>query len=273
MRTIVLFKGTEFESNFYSAYSKFKHGSKAQARLFGKKISEICNFEKDCKLICYSAPYDNIPTASNAFKDFLLLFCSSQFLEKNIRVKQGKIHRAYSYDKDYGLMSKEQRENAISSDLFNIDTSFIGGDEFLVFIDDIKITGSHEKRIHELIKREKITNKVIFIYIAEYIGGNVQVEHLLNSNSVNTLEDIDHLIRNEGFIFNTRVIKFILKAPAKDFISFIMSQSNSFKETLFCSALLNNYHTNDIYRVNFEALRSVYECLTLDSCKKTRNSG
>ncbi len=257
MRTISLVKQETFDEEFFINYSKFKHGSKTQARNFGRDVATVCDFKANSTLVVYSAPHNNIHTASNAFKDYLLSFCSKQFMEKNILVKQGKINREYSYDDDYGLMSKEDRMKAISSDLFHIDKTFINKDDVLVFIDDIKITGSHEKRIEEMLLREGIKNDVIFIYIAEYLGNNPQVENLLNHKKVNNLRDINDIIRNEEFIFNTRVVKYILKADIENFISFILYQSKTFQDTLFSLAILNNYNKNEKYRVNFEILKNI----------------
>lgn len=257
MRTISLYKGDKFEDDFFNAYSKFKHGSKTQARLFGKKVAEICNFENKKNLVFYSAPSNNIDTASNAFKDYLLGSCSPQFMEKEISIKQGKVDRKYSYDDDYGLMNKEERSKAISSDLFHIDNKFINNTETLVFIDDIKITGSHEDRIKELLVREGIKNDVIFIYIAEYTGEDPTIEHLLNHKHVNNLKDINDIIRNEEFIFNTRVVKYILKTDIEHFVSFITYQSKTFQETLFSLSILNGYHSNAKYKNNFEILKNL----------------
>lgn len=257
MRTISLLKAKTFPEQFFNDYSKFKHGSKTAARNFGREVSKVCNFEPGKTLVLYSAPHNNIHTASNAFKDYLLSFCSQQFMEKGISVKQGKINREYSYDDDYGKMNKQQRAKAISSDLFHIDKSFIAKDDVLVFIDDIKITGSHEDRIKEMLLREKIKNEVMFIYIAQYTGNDPTIEHELNHRTVNDLKDINDIIRNEEFIFNTRVVKFILKADIEHFVSFITYQSATFRDTLLSLSILNNYHKNEKYRVNFEILRQV----------------
>lgn len=257
MHTISYYKGDSFEDSFYHAYSKFKHGSKTQARLFGKEIAKACTFPENSSIIFYSAPHNNIHTASNAFKDYLLSSCSQQFMEKNISVKQGKVNRQYSYDDDYGLMSKEERKKAISSDLFQIDKTMISEKDILAFVDDIKITGSHEERIKELLTREGINNEVIFIYMAEYTGVDASIEHRLNHSAVKDLKDVNDIIRNEEFIFNTRVVKFILKADIEHFVSFITYQSISFKETLFSLSILNNYHINPKYRTNFNILKDI----------------
>lgn len=257
MRTISLHKSQEFKEKFFVNYSKFKHGSKTQARNFGKEVADVCEFQENSSLVIYSAPHNNIHTASNAFKDYLLSYCSKQFMEKNISIKQGKVNREYSYDNDYGMMSKEEREKSISSDLFHIDKTFIEENDVLVFIDDIKITGSHEKRICEMLVRENINNQVVFVYIAEYLGESPQIEHLLNHKKVNNLRDINDIIRNEEFIFNTRVVKFILKADIENFVNFILYQSKTFQETLFSLSILNCYHKNEKYKTNFEILKNI----------------
>lgn len=257
MRSISLHKTDNFSKEFHARYSKFKHGSKTQARVFGKEVAEICDFEPGSSLVVYSAPYNNIHTASNAFKDYLLSFCSTQFMNKNINIKQAKVNREYSYDDDYGMMSKEDRAKAISSDLFHIDKDFLAENDTLVFIDDIKITGSHEERIKELLERENIVNKVIFIYIAQYLGDDPTVEHRLNHHIVENLVDINEIIRDEEFIFNTRVVKFILKASESEFRNFITYQSKTFRETLYSLAILNGYHSNEKYIVNFEFLKQL----------------
>jgi len=57
--------------------------------------------------------------------------------------------------------------------------------------------------------------------------------------------------------FNTRVVKFILKADIEHFVSFITYQSRIFNETLFSLAILNNYHQNKKYKTNFEILKNL----------------
>jgi hypothetical protein len=257
MRTISLYRGDQFPETFYAAYSKFKHGSKTQARIFGRDVAMVSEFPQGSNLVFYSAPHNNIHTASNAFKDYFVAACSRQFMEKKISVKQGKVNRKYSYDNDYGKMSKEDRKKAISSDLFEIDKSVIKQGDILIFVDDIKITGSHEERIVEMLEREKIENEIIFVYLAEYTGTDAAIEHRLNHHSINNLLDINHIIRNEEFIFNTRVVKYILRSEIAHFVSFIMYQSESFQETLFSLSILNEYHSNPMYEANFGILNNI----------------
>lgn len=257
MKFFTLLKSDTFEEDFFKNYAKFKHGSKTQAREFGKLVASICEFEENSSLVFYPAPSNNIPTASNAFKDYLLSNLTSQIVSKKLKIKQGKINRQYSYDEEYSLMSAKERLSKISDDMLHIDKSFIEATDTLVFIDDIKITGSHEKHIKDLLKRQSIKNNVIFIYIANYTGSDPTIENRLNNKYVTNLKDINDIIRNEEFIFNTRVVKYILRADIEEFISFIMYQSGIFRETLFNLAVLNDYHTNIKYKRNFNILKDI----------------
>jgi hypothetical protein len=178
-------------------------------------------------------------------------------MNKNCEIKQDKIHRDQSYDNDYGLMTKEERVKAITSDLFSMNPKFIDEKDILVFIDDIKITGAHEDRIKSLLQRYDITNECIFIYLFEYTGSDPKTEHRLNHHGVSDLLDVNDIIRNDEFIFNTRVVKFILNAKLDEFVNFIMYQSDSFQETLFNYSVLNNYYKTDKYKMNFDILKNL----------------
>jgi hypothetical protein len=90
-----------------------------------------------------------------------------------------------------------------------------------------------------------------------YTGDDPTIENRLNHFSVSNLKDINNIIRNEEFIFNTRVVKYILKADIEEFVSFITYQSETFKETLFNLSVLNGYHDNTKYSRNFNILKDL----------------
>lgn len=261
--TLSLQKTDNFSLKIYHDYSQFKHGSKNIARKFGKYLAEGIKEEfkayKDRSMVFYSAPFNNIPTASNALKDYLLSSLSLTFLENNISVKQSKINRLYSYDEDYGKMSAKERASLIANDRFIFDHSNISPDDVLVFIDDIKITGQHEVKIKEMLEAEGIKNEIILIYLFEYTGSNPAIEHDLNHKSVNNLKEVNDIIRNDEFVFNTRVVKYILKADVAEFVNFIDYQSDQFKETLFHYSILNDYHKTPKYKMNFNILKDFVE--------------
>jgi hypothetical protein len=145
-------------------YSKFKHGSKTVARQFGKIMAKrfwnqvLKNNLPDKQIIVYPSPYNFIPTATFVLKDYFIKYLNEYLVEANLPpVMEGKIYRSNSYITDYGTMSQEERLKAISDDRFHIDST-LAKDKILLFIDDIKVTGSHEKMIDRMVEEYKLDN-------------------------------------------------------------------------------------------------------------------
>ena len=69
------------------------------------------------------------------------------------------------------------------------DKEFIKG-KVLFFIDDIKITGSHERRIKALLESVGFDGTVVFLYYAMYEGeGHPNIENQLNYGFVKQGKD------------------------------------------------------------------------------------
>ena len=246
-------------------YSKFKHGSKQFAKKLGTELA--CSFLESVEfksfyqntlnhqvVIC-SAPWKNIPVASTALKDFFISEFNPVWSVNNQAVQDLKVDRAHSYNEDYGAMSKEQREQVITSDDFSIDKVFIKG-KVLVFIDDIIITGAHERRIKSLLDAAGFEGWVLFLYYAEYQGeDNPAIENELNYAFIKNLSNMDYIIKNEGVIFNTRLVKFILNAPNDEFKQFISNQSPSFCSSLEKHIIGNEYHNIEQFQKNYVHLQ------------------
>lgn len=250
-------------------YSWFKYGSKTMARKFGRDlISEFTNSRqfvdivtkfKDKQIVVCSSPYQYIPTATYAMKDYFIGGLNEKLVEFEMSpVEECKINRVCSYLTDYGTMSAEEREKVISGDDFHIDREFVRN-KLVIFLDDIKITGAHENRIRKLIDSYKLECDFMFVYYVELKAEDVTptIEDELNLYAIRNLLDINHIIRNQEFIFNTRVTKFILKSPHEEFMSFINYQSESFQETLYRNAIGNGYHRSEDFTQNIEYLRRV----------------
>lgn len=167
-----------------------------------------------------------------------------------------KISRGHSYLTEYGKMTAKEREEAITSDDFYIDKEFIK-DKDLILVDDVYITGAHERRIIKLLREAGFKNTVYFLYYAEYVGPkDPSIEHEINLAAINDLYSIDNIIKNDEFIFNTRVTKFIMSFPPEEFLPFIKYQTNVFRNTLRTNVMGNGYHTQEAFKENFQQLIS-----------------
>ena len=154
-------------------YSWFKFGDIFYAEKFAEELfSGFIEKHKDWilsnhEIVILPSPYFSIPTASN----YLCLFFKkllNQFLFENGKgaCVESKIYRTQTYAEDYGNMSLEQRIKLISNDTYYIDRNFING-RCCIFLDDIKITGSHEYIVKEILNRNQIKGDFIFVYYAE----------------------------------------------------------------------------------------------------------
>ncbi|MGV4413186.1 phosphoribosyltransferase family protein [Chryseobacterium sp. T1] len=255
-------------------YSKFKFGETLYAKKFANElfkgfINKYATLILEQKeIILFPSPYLSIPTASNFlcsyFKEKLNLFL---FEEGKSACKEGKIYRKQTYSQDYGNMSFEERINLISNDTYYIDSNFVN-DKFCVFIDDIKITGSHERTVDKILKESNIDGDFIFVYYAELINSEIHpsIENHYNYFSVKSTQDLLQIIQSKTFKFNTRIIKFILMLNDKEFEAIISKISLDQIENLFYLAISNNYHQMEEYIQNINKLKN--KLLWQLTCKK-----
>jgi hypothetical protein len=153
-------------------YSKFKFGSYTLAKKFGVDLFEyfktshlnklVSNFKK---IIVYSSPYMQIPTSSyyltdtfyNAFRNYL----ASKKIE-TVKLEFGKIERCQTYTEDYGALTAEERYNLIKNDTYKLITA-PSKDDLCIFIDDISITGTHQRVVEHLIDSNGIETNCFFL--------------------------------------------------------------------------------------------------------------
>ncbi len=247
-------------------YSKFKHGALNIARKFGYNLAE--RFINNCfdksydgrQIVVVPSAYSYIPTASFYLKSFFVEKLNHYLYENNYPITQEtKINRSVTYREDYGEMSAQDRYKLISGDKFHMDKAFIE-DKVLLFLDDVKITGTHERIIIKMLNELGISNDCYMLYYAELTNPDIspKFENYINNHFVSNLDDIDQIIKNEEFAFNTRVVKYILNRPTDELKSFIIKQSPSFCRELYYKAIGNEYFKFDSYLANIKLLSTLY---------------
>jgi hypothetical protein len=166
-----------------------------------------------------------------------------------------KIHRDITYKEDYGNLSAKKRLELIGNDKFHVDKVIIK-DKLLLFIDDIKISGSHQFVIERMIKDYNIDNDCFFIYFAALKNSTIhpKIENFFNNAKIKSIYDLDEIIEIGNFKFNTRVVKFILSQKINEFEMFIENKNSNFKEKLYHLAIGNGYHKMDVYKQNLDHL-------------------
>ncbi len=181
----------------------------------------------------------------------------NRFLFKNNRkaLLQSKIHRYKTYSVDYGNLDLEERIRLISSDTYHLDRHFLE-DRMVLFIDDIKITGSHELIIKQQLEKEQITGRFMFVYYAQLTNKDIPAnfENYLNYYSIKERDDLVAVINNDNFIMNTRIIKYILKSEPSELMEFITALKEERLPEMVHYAIGNNYHLMDDYTQNLNQI-------------------
>ena len=248
-----------------SEYSTFKFGDDKVSERFGRDlaqgfIKEHLPFEDESKqIVVVSSPYSYIPTATFAMKNYFVFTINDWLAQHNLPVVQEtKIHRTITYKEDYGELSASERMTLIGNDVFHIDKSFLE-DKIILFLDDIKITGSHERMITKMIDTYGLKNDVCFLYFAELSNPNIhpRIENALNYKDVSSIFDLERIIKGDRFMINTRIVKYILNADAKEFSLFIHEYDIEFISLLYHSAIGNSYHTIEAYQANIKLLKTL----------------
>jgi len=251
-------------------YSKFKFGCKNAAREFGDVLAKGFMFSDELKklmeehpekrFVVLSSPYVHIPTATFAMKDYFIRTFNAFLISKGRDpLMECKVYRKSSYKSDYGNMSKEERMNIMVNDNFYVDREFLKG-KISLFMDDIRITGAHEFRMKKMLDSLDMNDfPHCFLYYAQLNSENAHpsIEDYLNHFFVKDLISLDKIIKNEEYIINTRIVKYILNAPHEECKTFCLYQKHSFLHTVYHYALGNSYHKIPDYQENLSFIKNL----------------
>lgn len=244
-------------------YSRFKFGDERVARLFGKDLARgfikeylrVSIIEK--QIVVIASPYSFIPTATFSMKNYFVFELNRWLAENGFPViQEAKVYRTVTYKEDYGELNAEERIRLISNDSFHIDSSFLEN-KCLLFLDDIKITGSHERMILKMVEEYHLSNDIHMLYFAELINKNIHpnIENYLNYFEIKSIFDLDEIIKSNSFCINTRIVKYILNTTPEMFTIFLANQTDDFIALLYDMALGNGYHTIEAYSANLQLVK------------------
>lgn len=250
------------------SYSKFKYGCFFHTIEFAQDLSVHVTDHLKRKypdgvypeIMVAGAPYNQVPVASTALAEYTAAFVANILPDANI--KTFKISRNHSYHDDYGDMDAAMRDKSISGETFYVEAKSVK-DKLIIFVDDIRITGSHERRIVKMVQKLKIKSEYFFAYYALLDNDQTppKIEGQLNNaylgkqgeNVINFIERAN--VFQEPLILNTRVTKYLLTLDSKLFHRVCIEANNSTLWNLYKYALGNSYATHELYQHNFVTLQ------------------
>jgi len=244
------------------AYSYFKYGVTSHAEKFAKELFEgfiathadILN--KNNEIVVLPSPYMAIPTASNFlcfyFKKYLDFYLFQNGRRSSVL---SKINRNHTYITDYGNLGFEDRKSLIANDTYYIDKDFLKG-KLCLFIDDIKITGSHEYTVNKILDQYKVEGDFLFMYYAELMNTDIDptIENFFNYYAVKNVQHVADVMKRPDFKFNTRIVKYILGLDLGKFDYLTSTVKKEQMDQLLELAISNNYHLIKEYENNINTL-------------------
>lgn len=207
-------------------YSRMKYGDPIATRRIALMIAaEILKRPETCRYInagetiyISSSAYGAVPTASHAISKEVekLLFSA------DIKVKRIKFHRKGDFATNhYGTLGVEERAAKMTSRKIFLrprDQERIKG-QFVLIVDDINVTGSHERKLHDVLSQTGACDWA-FAYAYRLDKGlaaqKPETEEYLNRAAVKSVFDLVPFFRTYPHCsrlklhLNSRVLKFIL---------------------------------------------------------------
>lgn len=244
------------------AYSRMKFGDDGVAKAFGTHLAEKFYADHGATLLSnrclvIPSPYNFVPNAATIMTGHFVNRLNELLVEANgDHVEYATIPRKVSYINDYGFLPKEQRRALIDNDEFYIPRAYFEG-RLLIFIDDVKITGTHEDKLVEMLAKHGLTNDAFFLYYGRYTGNDPAIESKINFAAVNNLEQYGKIIDKPGNHLIVRPIKYLLSQELDAFRLFISRRSHQFRAKLFHACLNEGYYKIPSYQANFQALREL----------------
>ncbi len=244
-------------------YSRLKFGSDIVARRFGYQLADDLFIKHADALL--ARPVVVIPSPFNYVKNAATIM-TYHFVNRlnellvgvnGNNVECDLIKRLIGYTADYGFLSADKRKGLLDRDTFFMNREF-WADKTLVFVDDVRITGTHEDKLVEMLAKHNVPNDAFFIYFAEYLGNNPQIEAELNFAAVKSLEDYATIAREPGHHTIVRPIKYLLAHEDKVALRvFLTAQPRAMLERLYHNALGEGYSRIPGYQSNLRMLKTL----------------
>jgi hypothetical protein len=252
-------------------YSRFKYGCNRTTEKYGellaqefiKKYAHLMATELDVQnIVVASSAHKYIPTASWYIANFFIRHVNRYLCEKGLEsIISLKVHRAKLFQGDYGKLDESERRQIFNDSDLHIDLAFIKNKKVII-IDDIRITGSHERKLSEIIGDQ--ATDIFFLYVATMEQESAlkfpQIEDKINHAYINSMDDVFHFISKDRFFINARICKFILEQSDKLQLEKHLERLPKDRlYDIYDACVGDGYCHMDKYRENFKIIRDIVQ--------------
>ncbi len=255
-----------FDTNLYS---KFKYGSTEAAnrmaiemvKVFVEHDTKYNIIDIDTKVCIASPAHKRVPSAANKLADDIYLMLNWYLHNKGYEAsEQLRVYREAIYEEDYATLSAINRQRLLSTERLSVNEEKIR-DKFVIFIDDIRVTGTHEKLVEDMVKTYPHSGHIHLYYAECEEGVDPNIENTLNKGCVRDYNDIIEVLGGEH-ILNARMIKDILRMSAGEITQFReayrrRTSSIGFFVNLVNSCIAEGYDKIPSFRQNFIYLKNI----------------
>lgn len=252
---------TDLDTAPFSAYdySRLKFGCDNSAKKFGHELAvNFFNAHAPTlianKCVVIPSPYNYVKNAATVLTHHFCNKLNELLVSSNgEHLDYSTIHRKVSYTNDYGFLSKEKRKSLIDNDSFFFNREFTEG-KVLIFIDDIRITGTHEDKLIEILDRDNLDNDCFFLYIANYYGNSPDVEAQLNFAGMTCMADYVTMLNEPKHHVIVRPLKYVLSQSSSVLRYALSDIPPPVLEEIYHGCLGEGYFKIPHYQANFQLI-------------------
>lgn len=242
-------------------YSMLKFGCNKTARKFGRELANsVFEKHKDLlitrKVAVVPSAYNYVPNAAAIMTKYFIELLNNLLVSNGGQhVDYSLIHRKVSYINDYGFLPKERREELIANDKFHFDKGAHLG-KLLIFTDDVRITGTHERKIAGMFAQGNFINDHIFAYYANYTGETPEVEAQINFAGIRNVIEYNHLAWSGDHNVIVRPIKYTLSRKPEEVDYLIYNLPLDCLIKTYNGAIAEGYYEVPSYTESLQKLRN-----------------
>lgn len=249
-------------------YSRMKFGCDESARQMGEdlalkfkaQINNVRDFSSTCILM--SSPYNVVPNAASIMAEHFMHYTNEYLCETHRPPLQvSHIHRSQTYTADYGKMQHEERVRMLASDSFSINRDFTRG-KTLVIVDDVRITGTHEKRLEDEFREHFVDNNRWYLYYANCENvKDASVEAALNFSEIKNIFDLAAAVSVGKWHVLIRPLKMILSSSTDELKQALSRFDPQYLQQVVYNSYAESYHLNPKFSASLNVIKQFLQQL------------